>query len=927
MQDSGANQKPSLFLIDGMAIIFRAYYALMSARMQTKDGFPTGAIYGYLAAILKILDVYKPDYMAIAFDSKEKTFRHEKFPDYKANRPEPPEDLILQLQKIHDISSLLGIKTFKMPGYEADDIIGSLTKKFESECSCYLVTPDKDFAQLVHNDVKLLKPTKKSDAFDEFGPEEVKAQFGVYPEHFQDMLALMGDSSDNIPGVPGVGPKTAANLINQYQSIENLYQHLEEQKPRIQKSLKENEKLLKMSSFLVKIKTDLDLDFVLDDMVLKSPELPLLLSELEALEFKTMLSKFKRLASGPGQSLTDESDVDFEFGANSDPEYEFKAKLPQDDGKYHLVTTKAELQSLINDIQKAGKAAFDTETTSLNTLDAELVGISFSFKSKEAYFIHFPQHELEVKQIIGLLKPVFENPEIHWIGQNVKYDILVLKNYGITISSICFDTMLASYVLNPDQTHNLDDLALQWLDLTTVKYADLVGKGKSQKSIYEVEPVTLSDYGCQDADVALQLNEVFKDKLNDESRLKFICEALEFPLINVLADVEREGIKIDVSVLSDMSDSLKNDINSLTKKIYDIAGELFNLDSPKQLAEILFDKLGLPVKRKTKTGYSTDVKVLEELALDYPIAELLLEYRHLQKLKTTYIDALPKLVHPKTGRIHTSFNQHIAATGRLSSSNPNLQNIPIRTQLGKSIRKAFIANNPESKILSADYSQIELRIAAEFSEDPTMLEAFHNGEDIHLKTAQLVFNSKEVSRDMRRKAKEVNFGVLYGIMPFGLAQRLDIPQAEAKSIIDEYKAKYPKIFEYLNRMIQMAKQQGYVETAIGRRRFIKDINSKNFAVRSGAERAAINSPIQGAAADMIKMAMIDIHHEFQEKNFKSKMVLQVHDELVFNADDKEIDQITPIIKSKMIEAAKKVGVKNVPIEVEVGSGQNWLDAH
>ncbi len=928
MPTNSSESKPSIFLIDGMAIIFRSYYALMSARMQTKSGFPTGAIYGYLNTIIKIIETYHPNYIALAFDSKEKTFRHEKYPDYKANRPEPPEDLILQLQKIYDITECLGIKTVKIPGFEADDIIGSITKAFDQSCQLFLVTPDKDFAQLVHDDVKLLKPSKKNDAFDLFGPEEVKTQFGVYPDQFKDLLALMGDSSDNIPGIPGIGPKTAANLLNQYQTIENIYDHLNDQKPKIQSNLKENRSLLEMSRFLVEIKTDMDLNLSLSDMVLTPPDLSRLMPMLEELEFKSLQKRFQGNELVKDADLGyEEDEVEFNFGANVDPEFEFIKKAPKDQGEYHMITTKEQLLELIENAKTQHEIAFDTETTSLNTLDAELVGISFAFKEKQAFFIHFPEHELEPKEITSLLKPIFENPNSLKVGQNLKYDILVLKNYGIDVDSNCFDTMLASYVLNPDNTHNLDELVLTLLDLTTVKYSDLVGKGKSQLSIFDVDPKTLSDYGCQDADVALQIKHIFDGKLEEEKKLKSICEEIEFPLLSVLSDIELEGVKLDIEALSNMSVKLQNDLEFLSNKIFDSAGKTFNLDSPKQLAEVLFEKLQLPVKRKTKTGYSTDVRVLEELAAEYPIASDILEYRHLQKLKTTYIDALPKLIHPKTGRIHTSFNQHIAATGRLSSTNPNLQNIPIRTQLGKEIRKAFVAGDDSTKLVSADYSQIELRIAAEFSEDPIMIAAFNNAEDIHRKTAELIFNTKEVTGDMRRKAKEVNFGVLYGIMPFGLAQRLDISQGEAKQIIDEYKAKYPKIFEYLNRMISKAKSLGYVETSIGRRRYIRDINSKNFAIRSGAERAAINSPIQGTAADMIKMAMIDIHHEFKAKNFQSRMVLQVHDELVFNAKINELDSITPIIQSKMIEAAQKVGVRKVPIDVEIGVGDNWLEAH
>lgn len=924
------DQRPSLYLLDAMALIYRAYYALMPARMQTSKGFPTGATYGFLTSILKIIDKYQPDYIAIAFDSKEKTFRHEKFESYKAQRPQPPVDLIQQLEKIHQVVSALGINTLKMPGYEADDIIGTLARKFEDRCNVFVVTPDKDFCQLVHDGVKLLKPSKQADEFELYGREQVKEKYDVYPESFIDVLTLIGDSSDNIPGAAGIGPKTAANLINKYGSIANLYNHLDELKPKTRESLLNDREHLSLARFLVTIKTDMDIPVSLDDLRVKSPDRHALMPLLEELEFRSIAAKFKGIA-GTDQPkpkpASEDLDLAFDFGANVDPNYNFSRRASYEGATYTLIKDPEALHDLMEKLGNAKEISFDTETTSLQTLDAELVGISFSVKPKEAFFIYCVGEDLSREEVIKAVKPILENHSIRKVGQNMKYDILVLKNYGIDVAPVSFDTMLASYVLNPDRKHNMDDLASDYLDVQTITYEELVGKGKSEKSILDVAPDELSRYACQDADITLQLKEKLSEKLHEEKTLEKVCEEMEFPLVKVLAGMEFDGIKLDKNVLKGLSGALEKDIHSASKKIFDAAGMEFNLDSPKQLAEVLFEKLKLPAKRRTKTGYSTDVRVLEELAEEFPVANKILEYRSLQKLKTTYVDALPMLVHPKTGRIHTSFNQHIAATGRLSSSNPNLQNIPIRTEIGREIRRAFIASDDEHELLSADYSQIELRIAAELSGDPTMQSAFQNHEDIHTTTARLIFSTKDVTADMRRKAKEVNFGVLYGIQPFGLAQRLDISQSEAKAIIEEYKRKYPKIFEYLNGILEKARASGYVETASGRRRYIQELNNKNFSIRNAAERAAINTPIQGTAADMIKVAMIEIAKRLKTDKMRSKMILQVHDELVFDAHLSEIKELGETVRSCMIDAAKQVGIKKVPIEAEVGHGKNWLEAH
>jgi DNA polymerase-1 len=929
--------RPTLFLLDGMALIYRAYYALMPVRMQTKAGFPTGAAFGFTNTLIKLIENYAPDYIAVAFDSKEKTFRHEKYPDYKAHRPLPPDDLLLQLEKIYGIVEGYGVKSLKIPGYEADDIMGSLAKKFEPECDIFLVTPDKDFAQLVSEHIHILKPAKDDDTFERYGRNEVKEKYGVYPEQFIDMLTLMGDSSDNIPGVDGVGPKTAAALINEYGSLDTLLKnaHLIK-KAKLRENLLKAKDQLPLSRFLVTIKTDLPVEESIEEFRQKPPLTERLIPILEELEFKQFLARLKRtksiitddddlLADAESTAYPDD-DISFDFGANIGEDFARQLPTPQSVGNYMLINTPEGLSELIQKLEHAKEFALDTETTSLDALEAQLVCISFAVKAREAYAVDF-RHKLSRQETLQHLKPILENPSIRKVGQNIKYDYMVLKNYGITLAPPYFDTMLASYVLNPDKPHNLDDMVAEHLKFRTVRYTELVGTGKMQKRIEEVPIEDLKNYACQDADMALQLKSALHEKLLLEPALMSICTAIEFPLLRTLAEMEYAGIAIDTSVLSELSKILDVAIQEAAQAVYAGAGESFNLDSPKQIAQVLFEKMKLPAKKRTKTGYSTDVKVLEELAEEFPIAGKILEYRSLQKLKSTYVDALPLLIHKKTGKVHTSFNQSVVATGRLSSSNPNLQNIPIRTPVGKQIRRAFVASRPDYMLLSADYSQIELRIAAELSGDETMQRAFKNGEDIHSATAKVIFETESVTAEMRRKAKEVNFGVLYGIQPFGLAQRLDISQSEAKAIIENYKAKYPKIFEFLSWVLEQARTNGYVETALGRRRYFKDITHKSAAIRNAAERAAINAPIQGTAADMIKLAMIQIDETLRSEKLESKMVLQVHDELLFDAPKSELEVLSGMVKKQMIEAAQRAGLKTVPVAVEVGIGENWLVAH
>ncbi len=920
------HEKPALFLLDGMAIIYRSFFALQRAGMTSRDGMPTGAIYGFASALFKIFETYKPHYLAAVFDSKEKTFRHDMYPAYKANRQTPPEDLIVQLDAVFELLEALDIPLLKAPGYEADDLIGTAARKFEDVCQVYIVTPDKDLAQLVHDGVKILKPGKNQNELELFGQKEIAEQFGVAPELFTQFLTLTGDTSDNIPGAKGIGPKTAASLLGTYGSLDNIYKHLNDISPKNRQSLEEFLPRLDLITKLVTIRTDLQVDVTLNELECGVPERTKLLPLLQKLGLRTIISRLPAVFSDYEQSPSDESSM-HEQPTDQPEDKQPLLRSPQTGADYALVDTSEKLNELVLSLKNAKRVAVDTETTSLDTFEAELAGMSFSIEPGKARFISFNHSALQREGTLEILKPLLENPSILKSGQNLKYDILVLKKYGIELSPVGFDTMLASYVLDPEEQHNLDDMAARHLGYRTTTFEELVGTGKTKLSIYDVEPRKLSDYGCQDADLALQLEEMFRKKLEGEKELLSICENIEFPLVEVLAAMEYEGICIDSLSLEKASEAATIELKLLTEKIYAATGSEFNIDSPKQLAHILFDVLGLPAKKTTKTGFSTNVEVLEELAPLHPVASDLLEYRSLQKLKNTYIDALPKIVNPRTGRLHTSFNQQITATGRLSSSKPNLQNIPIRTALGKEIRRAFIPSSPDKWLLSADYSQIELRIAAEISGDPQLLDAFRNREDIHTATARVIFGTSEIDSDMRRKAKEVNFGVLYGIMPFGLSKRLGITQKEAKAIIDTYISKYPGLFDALQNIIEAGRTNGYVSTLLGRRRYIADLNSRNTNLKKAAERAAMNTPIQGTAADIIKCAMILCSKRMHDEKLKSTMLLQVHDELLFETTDDEKEALSVLIEKAMIDAAITCGLKTVPVEVDTGIGKNWFEAH
>ncbi|MGB8247190.1 MAG: DNA polymerase I [Chlorobium sp.] len=915
--------KPNLFLLDGMALVYRAYFALQQAGMKTRDGIPTGAIHGFASALLKIYETWRPDHLAVAFDSREKTFRHDLYEPYKANRPSPPEDLLVQIQAIIELIDAFEIPLIKIAGYEADDLIGSAARKFAPHCRVYIVTPDKDLAQLVHDGVTMLKPSKKQNELEPFGRNEIREQFGVEPERFIDLLTLTGDTSDNIPGARGIGPKTAAALLLKYGTLDNIYAHIGELPPKTRTSLEAFKPQLELIRRLVTIDTGIDIGLDIESLACKTPVQGRLIPMLNRYELKSVAARLPAIF--PGIAAIPEGAPSTEGAPETNAEPPLLSPLEGAD--YRLIETADEVRALALKLEQAETFAVDTETTSLDTFQAELAGISFSLRPKEAFFVYFGKGGLDIPSTLDILKPALENPSIGKTGQNLKYDLLVLKNYAVSLSPVAFDTMLASYVLDPESTHNLDDMAARHLSIRTTTFDELTGEGKKRVPIHEVPPRQLSDYACQDADIALRLEEVFDEKLREDEKLLSLCRTIEFPLVEVLAGMEYQGISIDTTHLAVCAELVNAQIAGLRESIYEKTGSVFNLDSPKQLSHILFTVLELPTKKTTKTGFSTNVEVLEELAPLHPVAGDLLEYRSLQKLKTTYIDALPKMINPKTGRLHTSFNQHITATGRLSSSNPNLQNIPVRTPAGREIRRAFIPSNPDNLILSADYSQIELRIAAEISGDEKLIEAFRQKEDIHSATARVIFNTGEITPDMRRKAKEVNFGVLYGIQPFGLSRRLNITQKEAKAIIEVYTSKYPGLFIALQEIIAEGKRNGYVSTLLGRRRYIPDLNSRNSIHQKAAERAAMNTPIQGTAADIIKCAMNLCSRRIRENGMESVMLLQVHDELLFETTPSETDRLQTLVETAMTEAAEFCGIVTVPVEVDTGTGKNWLEAH
>jgi DNA polymerase I len=897
---------PKCFLIDAMAIAYRSHFAMIHNPLVTSDGRHVSAAFGFVRQILKIIKDEKPDYLAVVFDSKEKTFRHKMFEPYKATREKMPDELKPQINWIKELLDAMNIPVLMLDGYEADDIIGTMALAGEKAgFQVYMVTGDKDFMQLVTEQITMYAPAagKKETAL--IGPAEVKAKWGVEPRQIIDFLALMGDSSDNVPGVPGVGEKTAAKLLQSYQSLENIFENAEEQRnARVRDALLENRQQAELSRKLVTIDCQVPIDYKWEDIARQDFNYEKLKPLLENLEFHTI---FKELA------------------------IETNDKKPTQN--YQLIDTLEKLSDLCNTLLKQDIIAIDTETTSTEAMNARLVGISIAWKAWQAVYIpiRFPEKGANIfgdddeKAALDLLRPVLENPKIKKSGQNIKYDALVLRRAGVKLKGIVFDTMIADYLLNPDNnSHKLDLLAQRYLHYQMQPIEDLIGKGKKQITMDLVPVKQAAFYAAEDADITFQLSGILKKKLEDGSLLE-LMEKIEVPLINCLIEMEYNGLYIDTAFLQDMSAELQGKINAMIREIHSLAGETFNINSPAQLGNILFEKLKLPVIRKTKTGFSTDINVLEELKDKHPLPEKVLEYRQLTKLLSTYVDALPQLKHLETERVHSSFNQTVAATGRLSSNNPNFQNIPIRTETGRLIRRAFIPQKTGWKILAADYSQVELRIMAHLSGDPKLMQAFLDDADVHARTAALVFGvpHDKVTTDMRRTAKVVNFGIMYGAGPFRISNELNLSRAEAQGIIKAYFDTYAGIRKYIDETLVFCRKNRYVETLSGRRRWVNDINSENRNLREAAERIAINMPVQGSAADLIKIAMINIHNILQDEKLQTKMISQVHDELVFELPDEELETVKIIIRREMEQAMKL----DVPLKVDLGIGESWFDAH
>lgn len=932
-----SSEDKRLFLLDAYALIFRGYYAFIKNPRINSKGFNTSAIMGFTNSLFDVIKREKPTHLAVVFDVGEATIRTADFADYKANREETPEAIRLGVPYIQEILKACCIPILYAEGYEADDVIGTLAKKAEKEgYTTFMVTPDKDFAQLVSDKIKMYRPPAFGKGVEIWGVEEVKEKFEIDdPIQVIDFLGMMGDSVDNIPGLPGVGEKTAKKFLKEYGTLENLLAHTHELKGKLKENIESNKELGLMSKKLATILTDAPVEFDEKELEMCAPDVERVKELFIELEFRQLLENFYRtfnLESQVVEQAKTVSEKAVQASLFADDEVETAPnptsyrEIDSYDHLYQLVQGKIGRKLLIEKLMNQTEVCFDTETTGLDPLAAELVGISFSFEKSKGYYIPFPLDFEEAKAIVEEFRPFFESESILKIGHNLKYDYKVLYKYGIEPKGKAFDTMIAHYLLNPDMRHNMDVLSETYLHYKPISIESLIGKkGKNQLQFNQVDLEKQKEYAVEDADVTLQLKELFAPQLPQVNAQKLMDE-LEMPLMKVLAEMEIEGIRLDTEVLAKQSEKITNDIAALEKKIYQDAGVEFNLNSPKQLGEILFEHLKLdPKAKKTATGqYATGEEILSKLRDKHPIINDILDYRQLQKLKSTYVDALPKEVRPETGRVHTTFSQTVAATGRLASINPNLQNIPIRSEQGREIRKAFVARDENHVLVSADYSQIELRIIAELSQDPVMLESFNRGEDIHRSTAAKVFKVglDEVTREQRSHAKTVNFGIIYGVSAFGLAEQTGLSRSEAKQLIDAYYETYPVLKKYIENQILKARELGYVETILGRRRYLKDINSRNAVVRGHAERNSVNAPIQGSAADIIKIAMIRLQN-ILKKDFKARMLLQVHDELVFDVPRNEVEILKPIIKSTMESAVNL----NVPLIVEIGVGENWLEAH
>jgi DNA polymerase-1 len=940
-----------LFLVDAYALIFRGYYAFIKNPRINSKGLDTSAIMGFMNSLLDVIKREKPDHLAVCFDKGGSAERTELYEAYKANRDATPEAIKIAVPYIENILRAMHIPIMVKEGFEADDVIGTLSKQAEKEgFITFMVTPDKDFAQLVSENIFMYKP-RFGGGYDIWGVEEVKQNFEVEnPLQVIDFLGMMGDASDNIPGLPGVGEKTAKKFIADFGSMENLLANTHLLTGKMKEKVEAAKELGMLSKRLATIMLDVPVQFNATDFTLDQPDLEKVTEIFNELEFRNLLTNFTNTftaetnsksnentsekITAPQKQATANSSTQFDLfatpGSGTISEIEVASGFKTIENTSHFyqhINSPFSRKLLIAKLLQQKSVCFDTETTGLKALEVELIGISFSYEIGKGYYVSFPENQEETKVILEEFRPFFESENIEKIGHNLKYDLKVLSNYNMVVKGTLFDTMIAHYLINPDMRHNMDVLAETYLNYQPVSITELIGKkGKNQLSMREIDIKEQTEYAVEDADVTLQLKNHFTKELETGNVTKLFNE-VELPLVSVLTSMEIEGININIDYLKTLSVALTDDIDRLEKAIYLQAGEEFNIASPKQLGIVLFEKLKLIDKpKKTKTGqYATGEDILSYLAKDHQIIRDIQDYRQFKKLQSTYVDALPNEINPKTGRIHTEYAQAVAATGRLSSNNPNLQNIPIRTERGREVRKAFIPRNENYVLLAADYSQIELRIIAALSQEETMMNAFKNGEDIHASTASKVFNVaiKDVTREQRSNAKTVNFGIIYGVSAFGLSNQTNLTRSEAKELIDTYYETYPKLKAYMSSLVDFARENGYVETVLNRRRYLKDINSRNAVVRGAAERNAVNAPIQGSAADIIKLAMINIHKRFEQENFKSKMILQVHDELVFDAHKDELEIIKPIIKHEMENAF----LMTVPLDVEIGIGENWLEAH
>lgn len=929
-----------LFLLDAYALIFRGYYAFIKNPRINSKGMNTSAIMGFVNSLLDVINREKPSHMAVVFDVGKATVRTDYFPEYKAQREETPEAIRLAVPYIQDILRAMCIPIMFAEGYEADDVIGTLAKQAEKEgYTTYMVTSDKDFAQLVSDNIKMYRPSAFGRGIEIWGVDEVKEKFGVErPEQVIDYLGMMGDSVDNIPGLPGVGEKRAKTFLKEFGTLENLLENTDQLKGKLKENIENNKELGLLSKKLATILLDAPVQFSGQEFEICEPDIEKVQEIFNELEFRRMLDNFFQafnlnISSAKKMETIAEKAIQASLFGGDDLDKNdaeeldsFFTDLSSYNHLYQLVDGKVGQKLLLDKLLKQTEVAFDTETNSLDALSADLVGISFSFEAGKGYYVPFPKDFEEAKNLVQLFMPFFESEEILKIGHNLKYDYKVLYKYGVRPKGQIFDTMIAHYLLNPDQRHSMDTLAETLLRYKPLPIESLIGKkGKNQKTFDQLDLEVQKEYAVEDADITLRLKHILEPQLPAVKADKLLKE-IEMPLMGVLTEMEVEGIRVDAEVLKEQSEKISKEIQSIEKKIYEYSGEEFNLNSPKQLGEILFDKLKLdPKAKKTKTGqYKTGEEILVKLKDRHEIIEKILDYRQLQKLSSTYVDALPKEINPETGRIHTTFVQTTAATGRLASTNPNLQNIPIRSEQGRQIRKAFVPRDQNHVLMSADYSQIELRVIAELSQDPKMLESFKKGEDIHRATAARVFNvtQEEVTREQRDQAKTVNFGIIYGVSAFGLAEQTGLSRSEARQLIDTYYETYPVLKNYIENQIHLAREQGFVETILGRRRYLKDINSRNAIVKGHAERNAINAPIQGSAADIIKIAMINLHEKLQ-KDFKTKMLLQVHDELIFDVPKTELEPVQKLIKETMESAVKL----SIPLIVDIGVGENWLEAH